>query len=87
MTKGYTRSGVEWVIWDTERDPYNFAEHNLLAENSAAEVLFYDIDILSNGFKVRSSFSTHNQSGISYLVAAFAENPFGGSGVSPATAR
>jgi hypothetical protein len=86
MTKAYTTTS-EWVIWDTARDPYNLAEQSLQSQSSSTELNFYDIDVLSNGFKIRTSFSTHNQSGYNYLVAAFAENPFGGDGVSPATAR
>jgi hypothetical protein len=86
MTKAYTTTS-EWVIWDTARDPYNLAEQSLQAQSASNELTHYDIDVLSNGFKIRTSFSTHNQSGYNYLVAAFAEHPFGGDGVSPATAR
>jgi hypothetical protein len=35
-----------------------------------------DIDFLSNGFKMRDTFSYLNASGGTYVYAAFAENPF-----------
>ena len=44
-------------------------------------------DFLSNGFKLRESGTDVNQSGITYIYIAFAEHPFVGDGVSPATAR
>ena len=36
----------------------------------------YDIDILSNGFKVRDSGLDMNGNNAVYIFAAFAENPF-----------
>jgi hypothetical protein len=46
-------------------------------------------DFLSNGFKVRHNmtYGYWNVSGGTYIYMAFAENPFGGVGVAPATAR
>ena len=34
------------------------------------------IDVLSNGFKIRVSASGLNGSGVVFIFAAFAENPF-----------
>jgi hypothetical protein len=46
------------------------------------------IDFLSNGIKFRSgNGSDFNGSGATFIYAAWAEHPFGGSGVAPATAR
>jgi len=74
-------------MWDNERNPYNESANYLLANTSDAEGSSgTQIDLLSNGFKPRSVGGC-NTSGASYIFAAFAENPFGGSGVSPATAR
>jgi len=42
---------------------------------------------LSNGFKVRNTNTAMNASGSTYIYMAFAEHPFGGDGVAPATAR
>ena len=44
-----------------------------------------DIDLLSNGFKIRTSNAQWNSGTIIY--AAFAQNPFAGSDVAPVTAR
>ena len=39
-----------------------------------------DIDILSNGFKLRDNFAGRNGSGATFVYAAFAENPFQANG-------
>ena len=41
----------------------------------------------SNGFKVRTTNTAMNGSGSTYIYMAFAEHPFGGEDVAPATAR
>ena len=78
--------GGSWFMHDTTRMPYNPAPNELLANSSLAEGSSYPLDILSNGFKWRSASGEVN-TGPLYIFAAFAEHPFGGSGVSPATAR
>jgi hypothetical protein len=88
MTK--MSSGISnWYIKDTTRDTYNAAIKTLFPDTSDAESSdsTFGFDFLSNGFKVRSSLNGPNQSGQTHIFVAFAENPFGGSGVSPATAR
>jgi len=80
-------SGNSWDIRDSTRDPYNWANHYLFADNTIAEGVGNSVDLLSNGFKVKTNSSTWNTSGSEYIYMAFAENPFGGDGVSPATAR
>jgi hypothetical protein len=66
----------QWPIWDTSRDSYNAASKELYANSSDAEQTAEDIDILSNGFKCRRSASNFNSSGVTFIYAAFAENPF-----------
>ena len=78
--------GGSWFMHDTTRMPYNPAPNELLANSTLAEGSSYPLDILSNGFKWRSASGEVN-TGPLYIFAAFAEHPFGGSGVSPATAR
>ena len=86
---------TSWSIYDTARDSYNVSDAPLYANvsdqegtNSQGTVESgHNVDILSNGFKLRDSNQIRNTSGDTYIFAAFAENPFGGSGVSPATAR
>jgi len=80
----------EWVIIDAKRDPYNQATLQLKANSNGAEYngasVTNGIDILSNGFKVRTSRTELNTSGGSLIYMAFAENPFVADGV-PTTAR
>ena len=76
-----------WEIFDSKRPGYNVTGLGLIANSSAAEVTGRNIDILSNGIKQRNGNGTTNENGNSYIYMAFAENPFGGDGVAPATAR
>jgi hypothetical protein len=76
----------DWFVLDTARDPYNQATHYLTPDSSATEGVMY-FDALANGFKMRGSGIPNNTSGATYIYAAFAEQPFGGSNVAPATAR
>lgn len=80
MVKCSTQAGNSWIIWDTERSSENPANEYLFANASSAEgTTVRDIDIISGGFKVRSSSSIPNASSQTYIGIAFAENPFGGS--------
>lgn len=66
----------DWFIWDVARDTYNVATKELLANSSAAEAGTADLDVLSNGFKLRSTTAGFNASGGTYIFMAFAEQPF-----------
>ena len=86
MTKNMDTAD-QWGIRDTARNPFNITDKLLnpnaaTAETSAASGY---IDILSNGFKARSADSNINTQSILYM--AFAENPFVGEDIAPATAR
>ena len=68
-----------WGIVDTTRLTYNLDDTVLFADLSLAEQTSnpnWGIDVLSNGFKVRSSDPATNASGATYIYAAFAESPF-----------
>ena len=68
-----------WAITDTSLNTYNMAGVETLLANSANAAGNYpEIDILSNGFKVRTPDATSffNGSGQTYIYACFAENPF-----------
>ena len=84
-----TDAANRWVISDTTRDPINPNEGEINPNDSAAEyaTTTANYDLLSNGFKFRRTGDVFNGSNKSYVFMAWAENPFGGSGVSPATAR
>jgi hypothetical protein len=71
-----TSTTDEWVIYDTARDTYNVANKRLNPNSSGAEQTSQLIDILSNGFKPRSTGTNINQNAATYIYMAFAENPF-----------
>jgi hypothetical protein len=85
-----TNTTQEWQLYDNQRDPYNVANHKLEPNSSNAESILTtdnNLDFLSNGFKLRKGNGGMNASGSTYIYMAFAENPFGGAGIAPATAR
>ena len=84
-----TNSSGEWNISDNARDPDNPVRLILQANSSAIEwdATTRDVDWLANGFKIRSNHVDFNASGGTYIYLAFAENPFGGSGVAQAKVR
>jgi hypothetical protein len=63
-------------MYDAARDTYNVATNYLRANTSAAEGSFTSYDMVSNGFKLRSSDTAFNGSGETYIYMAFAESPF-----------
>jgi len=82
-------TGYDWRIYDNKRNTYNPVDNHLEANQSLAEdgdSRINPIDFLSNGFKIRQSYAEVG-SNTTYIFAAFAEHPFGGNNVSPATAR
>jgi hypothetical protein len=76
-----------WNIYDNKRDTYNSATKRLAPSLQAGEDTQDGIDFLSNGFKIRNSGTTLNESGTTILYMAFAENPFTTSTGIPTTAR
>jgi len=79
----------DWIIWDSERNPYNpvnrqiwpytdtgtYGDYDQVASN-------YPLDFLSNGFKMRTTDADMNDGSRSYIYCAWAEAPsvnlFGG---------
>jgi hypothetical protein len=73
-----TDASQNWALKDTTRDPSNVSSKSLFAQLSDSE---YDnssnyVDILSNGFKIRTTDTGYGASGGTYIYMAFAENPF-----------
>jgi hypothetical protein len=67
----------DWVIFDSARDTFNVVNDWLFAQSSSAELTTAGSpDILSNGFKLRSTSGATNASGATFIYMAFAENPF-----------
>jgi hypothetical protein len=72
-----TDSTGGWVLLDTARDTYNDVDNYLYANSNATDAGSSNVlDINSNGFKIRNSWTDINASGGTYIYAAFAENPF-----------
>ena len=75
-----------WVTYDNQRSPYNEIDDQLLADTTAAETTgSEEIDFTASGFRIRTADSDVNTDNGTYIYAAFAEHPFGGDGVTPAT--
>jgi hypothetical protein len=78
MIKNTVVGTDSWQIWDTARNTFNVSQNHVYPNLSNAETSgtgFY-IDIISNGFKIRTTNSSSNNSGNTLIYAAFAENPF-----------
>ena len=73
-----TTVAYAWFIEDIERNVYNGTSAILQANSNAAEITgtTYNIDFLSNGFKLATTQGNINGSGATFLYMAFAENPF-----------
>jgi hypothetical protein len=69
-------SGYDWFIFDTARDIFNVAENILQANLSSAETDSDSIDLLSNGFKIRTTANGLNLNAHTHIYCAFAEHPF-----------
>ena len=90
MIKKSSNAGNNWYMWDNKRNTFNLSNTYLNPDLSSAEGTenYGHIDILSNGFKIRSASNDEiNQSGHTFIYMAFAENPFVTSTGVPATAR
>jgi len=77
-----------WLMYDNKRDTDNEALSYVLSNKNDAESTAADgIDLLSNGFKIRRTGVSWNNSGDTYIYMAFAEHPFVSSKGVPTTAR
>ena len=87
MMKNASQAG-KWLMMDNKRPTSGGNPNNarLFADVSNAESTTSNmIDMLSNGFKVRTSDTDHNASGDTNIYMAFAQEPLVGD--NPATAR
>ena len=79
-----------WILYDNKINPFNEAVTKLSPNLDSAEDSSTgnnDIDMLSNGFKVREDNNDMNESGQNFIYMAFAESPFVSSKGVPTTAR
>ena len=79
MIKNTENGTNSWTIADNKRNTFNAVDLWLQPNVSDAESSLgttYDIDFLSNGFKIRTSVNFPNQPNVKLIYMAFAENPF-----------
>ena len=78
-----------WCIMDNKRDSVNVMDKRLFPNLSNAESTGVSnvVDFLSNGFKLRTSDSSFNLNGQTFIYMAFAESPFVNSSGVPTNAR
>jgi len=75
-------AGESWHIFDKPRSVHNLTDDPLYANNSSAEDTNASggggrqMDLLSNGFKLRGNNDGVNKSGYTWIYIAFAESPF-----------
>jgi hypothetical protein len=79
LVKGSDFAG-NWNLFDDKRPGFNVTNDRLFPNSSGAESdgspTDNQIDILSNGFKLRGSNVDTNSNGSTYIYLAFAESPF-----------
>jgi len=81
-------TAMYWHIFDKTRLGYNAYNYRLNPNATDAETTTTDvIDILSNGFKIRTNQQQFGTSGATYIYWAIAEAPLVGTNNIPVTAR
>jgi len=86
MVFAYQAGNENWIMVDNKRDGFNVENEQLFPNTSGAEESNDEVDLLSNGFKLRRNNTRMNGS-IPYIYMAFAEAPLVGSNNVPCTAR
>ena len=76
-----------WQLQDNKRLGYNPDNYLLQPHTSQAESALQRVDLLSNGFKVRTTDAGQNSSGTTYIYMAFSESSFVNSNGVPNNAR
>ena len=77
----------DWYINDNKRAGYNPQNDYLFPNSTQAESALQRFDLLSNGFKIRTTDGGDNASGGTYIYMAFSEESIVSSNGVPATAR
>jgi hypothetical protein len=75
LIKNISTTGL-WIVWDSARNPQNPANlyyHPHLSDTEYSSGA--DIDLLSNGFKVRNNSVSGNGNTNTIVYVAFAEKP------------
>ena len=79
--------GSDWWLFDSARNPSNIANKLVYPNANAPDATNAVLDLLSNGFKMKTSAAQFNGNGTTYLYMAFAEEPLVSTNGVPATAR
>ena len=90
LIKSRTLNNQQWCVFSNALNPFNEMTNTLQPSTSGAEdgnTTYNDIDMLSNGFKIREDNDNINATGQSYIFMAFAEAPLVGSNNVPCNAR
>ena len=74
-------------MYDNKRIGYNPTNYQLYPNLSSTEATLSELDIVSNGFKIRSQTGRLNSSGVTMIYMAIAEAPLVGTNNVPCTAR
>ena len=82
-----TSATGHWQIYDNTRETFNDGTQPALKASGNDAEFTKNVDILSNGVKLRDTTSDANADGVTYLYMAFAEHPFVSSKGVPVTAR
>ena len=80
-------AGDNWFIFDSKRAGYNVENYYLHPDTAGVEGTTDYLDIVANGFKLRTSGSDLNGNGNGYTYWSFAEAPLVGTNDVPATSR
>ena len=68
-------AGYNWILYDGVRNPTNVASKYFVPDLPQIEQTFESVDLLSNGFKLRTTDLYFN-AGVKFIYMAFAKNPF-----------
>ena len=86
MVFAYTAGNENWMLVDNKRDGYNVENEQLFPNTNDDEESNNEVDLVSNGFKLRRA-NTRMNGAIPYIYMAFAEEPLVASNYNVATAR
>ena len=76
LIKNADEASENWFLFDSIRDGYNINNHHVHPNISDAEGDDEVIDLVSNGFKIRTGTSMLNEDAKTFIFLAIAESPF-----------
>jgi hypothetical protein len=77
FTKSVDSASGDWIVIDTARSTFNVTNAGLSwNENYVEATSNRECDILSNGFKIRTSNTNLNKASETYIYGAWGDVPF-----------